>query len=108
MSECEQQSGDLIIIACDAIREMCTCGNEMVGILLIPCVVGSHFEAPVTHRCAPVSLVSFPYVQLLLLEVSRRFDHVQESPLLSFLSRAPRSSPLTGAQLPNITQTVLY
>jgi hypothetical protein len=50
----------------------------MVGILIIPCVVGSHFEAPVTHRCAPVSPVSFPHVQLLLLEGSRRFDHVQE------------------------------
>jgi hypothetical protein len=39
----------------------------------------------------------------------RLMNDQQESPLLSFPSRTvPRSSPLTGAQLPNITQAVLY
>ncbi len=33
-----------------------------IGILIMLWVVGSLFEAPVTHRLAPVSPVSFPNV----------------------------------------------
>jgi hypothetical protein len=78
--------------------------------VILLCVVVSLFEAPVTHRCASVSPVSFPYVPTAFRGESKIPTSMCRNASALF-SHSDCSADLllsTVTQLPNSTQTVLY